>query len=160
MADPTLKEWGRALLIAVAGVGFLMAASAAWSGAHGGQPADAPNMGQFIVQPADPIIVDGNEFVVDTIDGLYRVAIVDPLENTHYMTVVFDNRLVYAPHTPWQYTFQIDGHEIIVIMAFGSGDAPDLMTVIPPQGYIAIPTEISVEEDAHGIIEIHRYLGG
>lgn len=52
------------------------------------------------------------------------------------------------------------GFSVHVKLDHGDGDLPDVMTVTPPPGYVAIPAQISVEEGTTGIIEIHELVLG
>lgn len=80
---------------------------------------------------------------------------------SHYADIVFYNTLVHGFYTHRQVNFvRPDGKVTSVYFAMEAGEEPDVMTVIPPQGYIAIPQDIVVPEYSEGVIEIHEYIGG
>ena len=70
----------------------------------------------------------------------------------HVASLVFTNRLnggvFHARHELFE------GVRIVVTIRDQSGDVPDELTVEVPDGYLAIPPAISVEEDSSGTIEI------
>jgi hypothetical protein len=156
--------------LAVIGLLFTMILSTpANAGAHGspvyndwGDDADlsefySPNM---IELPLDtqrdtyevrPSIVSSNPLRTPM-----SVTIVERLPD-YYADVVFHNELVAAYLTHETVNFiRPDGLVITVVLAPGDGDEPDVFTVLPPPGYIAIPAEMSVEEGDTGTIEIHE----
>jgi hypothetical protein len=89
------------------------------------------------------------------------IAISRPPEGDfHWADVIFKNRLAYGPATPTEYHFEFDGKVVYVYFQGGNGDVPDTLSVIPPDGYIAIPSEITVEENEEGLIQIFPALLG
>lgn len=70
----------------------------------------------------------------------------------HVASLVFTNRLnggvFHARHELFE------GVRIVVTIRDQSGDVPDELTVEVPDGFLAIPPAISVEEDSSGTIEI------
>jgi hypothetical protein len=72
--------------------------------------------------------------------------------------VEFANELVHANQAE---TFQLSlgGFAITVDMQHGPGAAPDLMTVTPPEGYIAVPPSVLVPEGASRVITIYTSAG-
>lgn len=72
--------------------------------------------------------------------------------------IVFDNRTVHADELA-RFDLTLDGLTVSVEALVGRGLTPDRMTVFPPDGYIAEPPELDVDEDAVGRIVIFRYLG-
>jgi hypothetical protein len=72
--------------------------------------------------------------------------------------VVFDNRTVHADELA-RFDLTLDGLTVSVEALVGRGLTPDRMTVFPPDGFIAEPPELDVDEDAVGRIVIYRYLG-
>jgi len=76
----------------------------------------------------------------------------------HWADVFYQNRLVNSVDVPNLYDFAFDGLVISVIIDSGHGDSPEIITVIPPDGYYAIPAEAVVHEDESIVIEIHENL--
>lgn len=74
----------------------------------------------------------------------------------HPATVVFQNRLTYHPREA-TITLSIDGLEVEVEMLMGDGEEPDVIRVLPPQGFVAEPEVIEVGEDETGEIQV-RFL--
>lgn len=75
----------------------------------------------------------------------------------HYADIEFFNVLTNINFVHETVNFiRPDGRVVTVIFQMQDGDAPDLFTVIPPPGYVAIPTEMEVEENSLGVIEIHE----
>lgn len=72
--------------------------------------------------------------------------------------VEFKNAQVHGITQTERFTLSIDGMSVEVIATTGNGMTPDRMEVIPPDGFVAIPQVIDVEEDDTGIIYI--YAGG
>lgn len=84
-----------------------------------------------------------------------RISISAPPEGEyHFADVHYHNRLAYGPSTPNEYHFTFQGEVVYVYMNAGPGDDPDSITVIPPDGYIAIPQELTLEEGENGIVQI------
>jgi len=89
--------------------------------------------------------------------GMY-VEIIDSDE--HFADVNFSNIIVPSGAAE-DITFEnIQGLPVKVLIKYGAGDNPDIMAVIPPAGFVAVPQELSVEEDTIGVIEIHEMLLG
>ena len=73
--------------------------------------------------------------------------------------VIFRNDLTPSPGVPGGYPndFHRDmtnGFTVRVVIMQGNGLAPDIMMVIPPAGYIAVPESVTVEEHEEGVIVI------
>lgn len=58
------------------------------------------------------------------------------------------------------YQFDIPGGEVVLIYTIGASDTPDTVTVSVPNGWIAIPFELSIEEHQDATILITPYLAG
>ena len=70
--------------------------------------------------------------------------------------VVFHNDLTSAADFPREFSFDLtEGITIQVIILHGAGNTPDMMIVIPPAGYVAVPEQVTVEEKDAGIISIY-----
>jgi hypothetical protein len=70
--------------------------------------------------------------------------------------VVFLNQEI---HTAFGYTFDLtlDGLTVTVVMEINAaGGAADRMTVTPPEGYIAVPDSVLVDENGAGVIHIYE----
>ena len=64
------------------------------------------------------------------------------------------NRLT-SDHDPvLRFTLDLGGFEVGVIVVHGSGNIPDTYTITPPEGFIAVPPVIEVQEGATGRIAI------
>jgi hypothetical protein len=72
--------------------------------------------------------------------------------------VTFVNATVHADETV-TFDLTLDGLTVTVEALVGRGLTPDRMTVIPPDGYYAEPSEMDVEEDGVGTIIVYPYLG-
>lgn len=79
-------------------------------------------------------------------------------EDGSYRLTVYN---VLAP-SPHEFTVRLvlDGFEITLWVSNGEGDAPDTYTVLPPDGWVGLPAEITVEEKASGSIHIVPMLMG
>jgi hypothetical protein len=72
--------------------------------------------------------------------------------------VDFTNRLVGAvPHM--RFTLDLGGLAVEVIVNNRPGNQPDVYEVIAPDGFLAIPPIIEVDEDGAGRISIYSALG-
>jgi hypothetical protein len=70
--------------------------------------------------------------------------------------VVFHNDLTSAADFPREFSFDLtEGITVQVIILHGAGNTPDMMVVIPPAGYVAVPEQVTVEEYDAGIISIY-----
>lgn len=72
--------------------------------------------------------------------------------------IIFDNKTVHADETV-TFTLDLDGLAVEVTAIVGRGLTPDYMAVTPPEGYIAMPPDIDVEEDQSGRILVVPFLG-
>lgn len=67
--------------------------------------------------------------------------------------VIFRNGLTSAVDYPADFHRDLtNGFTVRVVIMQGGGLAPDVMMVIPPAGYIAVPEMVSVEEHEVGVI--------
>lgn len=141
---------------------LMTSCSPALAGGHGHEgytSAEAPN-----TFPADiPLHTAEDSYTSDNIKRggtPLSLSVVDRHPD-HYADVVFHNELVNGTFTHSDISFyRPDGLVIQVILDYGSGDAPDLMWVIPPPGYRAVPAEVLVEEQSTVVVEIHQDLLG
>lgn len=70
--------------------------------------------------------------------------------------VTFNNDLTSARDFPSEFSFELtEGITVQVIILHGPGTAPDVMYVIPPAGYFAVPESVTVEEHESGVIAIY-----
>ena len=53
----------------------------------------------------------------------------------------------------------LGGFEVAVRVEHGAGDIPDRFTVVPPAGYIAVPSFLDVGEHDQGVILIFSVDG-
>lgn len=72
--------------------------------------------------------------------------------------VVFANETVHADEVV-TFTLDLDGLAVEVTAVVGRGLTPDEMTVVAPEGYLAVPPEISVAEGEVGVILVVPFLG-
>lgn len=82
-------------------------------------------------------------------------------EKSHFLT--FKNKLnskALGSVRPTGHTFNSPIGKIIVHIHEEDGDIPDWFEVVPPQGYIAIPNIIHVDEESSGVIRIYQNLIG
>lgn len=88
------------------------------------------------------------------------ITLVPIQEDTGWAVVRFHNSLVRGHEIPREFRFTHDDKVVIVFLDSKAGDLPDTITVIPPDGYLAVPNEIAVEEDESVEILIIPYLMG
>jgi hypothetical protein len=69
-----------------------------------------------------------------------------------FACVTFDNTFVGSAFNPERGTVSLGGVTVQVIIDQGLSGVPDTMTVIPPEGLIAIPPSVTVEENASGTV--------
>lgn len=72
--------------------------------------------------------------------------------------IVFDNRTVHSD-TLERFDLTLDGLTVTVEALVGRGLTPDRMSVIVPDGYIAVPPDLDVVEDEVGVILVLPFLG-
>jgi len=72
--------------------------------------------------------------------------------------VRFENKTVHADEAV-TFVLDLEGVSVTVDALVGRGLTPDRMTVTPPDGFIAVPSELDVNEDALGVILILPFLG-
>ncbi|MBP1805867.1 hypothetical protein [Rubellimicrobium aerolatum] len=72
----------------------------------------------------------------------------------HPADVVFTNRLTHGNSIQMDFVLEIDGMRVGVAVVNGVGEAPDVVTVRPPAGFVAEPATIEVDEGEVGRIRI------
>ena len=77
----------------------------------------------------------------------------------HVATVTLHNRLTWADANPVQVALYLHGIAVEVIITHMPGDIPDVLQVIPPDGFIAIPKRVAVDENDAGSVMIYRIDG-
>lgn len=77
-----------------------------------------------------------------------------PEDSTAYAQVTFFNRVAHQGSEEFTLTFGEFDVLIILSWQYDGGQA-EMITVIPPPGYIAIPPEIVVDEDTTGTVLIY-----
>jgi len=70
------------------------------------------------------------------------------------VNVTLNNELTSGGELDFNIDMTENGVTIKVVIMQGQGDIPDTMYVIPPDGYIAIPETITVEETEKGTIMV------
>ena len=103
----------------------------------------------------------GNTVSIDNVNPQNAPLIVQLVPSDDYAgEVIFNNQMTYRTTTPeGPYILEIDGLRVIVDLDQQPGDLPDRMIVTPPDGYIARPPEIVVQEGEVGSIIIQRFVG-
>lgn len=159
VADPTAKEWGRAVVIAALFAALVVLATAAVGGGHNSYDGDDY---EYTPMPKMPVIRQNAEpYTAPATDSnLSPLSVTLEPREDYYADVVFQNRLASGILTADEVIFYVEEGTVHVIMTPGDGDIPDVMTVVPPAGYYTIPKEITVEEDEIGIIQIHEMILG
>lgn len=152
-------------LIAILLLGFLIALPA-YAGGHG-EYGGLPNSSPEITPQENQIPFTGDSerwFSIDSINGNafgpLTMKFIPILDGTAWGSVEFQNRLAKGYKTHSEYQFAYDGRVVYVYLDSGGRTAPDLLTVIPPDGYIAIPGEILVEENTTAVVLIYPQLLG
>jgi hypothetical protein len=74
----------------------------------------------------------------------------------HVATVTLHNRLTWADANPVQVSLYLHGIAVEVVITHMPGDIPDVLTAIPPDGFIAIPERVAVDENSAGSVTIYR----
>lgn len=105
-----------------------------------------------------PRHVESGEYITPSEDGFGEYIIRTTPSEEHLADVFFQNRLVSRVNVPEEFLFEIEGHVLHVIIDSGDGNAPDLITVIPPDGYYAFPADALVPENESVVIEIREFL--
>lgn len=70
------------------------------------------------------------------------------------MAVTFHNEMTYPAVETEGAALTLQGWEVQVLIAQGAGHTADTVTVVPPPGFMAVPSEVTVEEDHEGIITL------
>jgi hypothetical protein len=71
------------------------------------------------------------------------------------------NKLTPVDFTENTLRFSIpDEGEVVVTYTIGAYDAPDRVSVIVPDGWIAIPFDLMIEEETDAVILVTPYSGG
>lgn len=78
--------------------------------------------------------------------------------DTHPADLLFFNELTHGNPLEMIFALEIDGLVVDVEVMNGVGEAPDIITVLPPPGFIAVPESIEVHEGQTGRIEIQYAL--
>lgn len=72
--------------------------------------------------------------------------------------VEFINKTVHTDEDV-SFVLDLDGLSVTVDASVGRGLTPDRFTVTPPDGYVAMPPELDVQEDGVGVILVMPYVG-
>jgi len=70
------------------------------------------------------------------------------------VNVILNNELTSGGELDFNIDMTEGGVTIKVVIMQGQGDIPDTVYVIPPEGYIALPETITVEETEKGTIMV------
>jgi len=77
---------------------------------------------------------------------------------THFANIVIYNNLTPIEYEVEFMTITFNDYEFNIRYEAGDRDLPDVVTVIAPPGFKAIPPTISISERDFGVIEIHQLL--
>lgn len=75
--------------------------------------------------------------------------------DAHYMDVEIRNDFTLPSQVPERIVFNMGERSLIVMLNPKGGDIPDSYEIIPPAGYVAIPSTITLDEGEIGVVEIH-----
>ena len=81
----------------------------------------------------------------------------EPAED-HPADLLFVNELTLGNPLQMFFVLSINGLRVDVEVSNGAGDEPDVITVYPPAGFVAVPESIEVDEGSTGQIAIHHAL--
>ena len=81
----------------------------------------------------------------------------EPAED-HPADLLFVNELTLGNPLQMFFVLSINGLRVDVEVSNGAGDEPDVITVYPPAGFVAVPESIEVDEGSTGRIAIHHAL--
>lgn len=88
-----------------------------------------------------------------------RVELHAPTDPAAVASVTFVNQEVHT--TSEEFELTLDGLTVLVLFQWQVDDVgSERITVIPPDGYIARPQELTVPEGESGTLHIYKYLGG
>lgn len=91
-------------------------------------------------------------------DGAASLDIVPSDKPGAVADVVYRNAMVSAQDVE-VYTLTLDGLSVSVTMQHGRGEKPDTAVVNVPEGYVAYPESITVDEGATGVVVIYSIEG-
>ncbi len=74
-------------------------------------------------------------------------------------TVICNNRMTSGPGQGEDFTLSVGAFEVQVSVWQEWGDVPDRYTVTPPEGYVAVPQFIDVDENGTAEIQIYSMEG-
>ncbi|EYD77817.1 hypothetical protein Rumeso_00544 [Rubellimicrobium mesophilum DSM 19309] len=77
----------------------------------------------------------------------------EPAED-HPADLYFVNELTLGNPLQMFFALSVNGLRVDVEVSNGVGDVPDVVTVHPPMGYVAVPESIEVDEGSTGRIAI------
>lgn len=161
MADPTKREWLRALVVAGLPILLLLAASAASGETHHGSAEPYPGFGSSYSMEEPPAMVTPEQSYAHpgiSPGTVYSVSF-EPVEEL-LGNVVFTNALVSRFGTPDEFHIPTDYGVIVVEIESQDGNDPDLIRVTAPAGFYAVQNEVWVQEGETVIIEVREYLLG
>jgi len=132
--------------------------SPALAGGHGEPPGYTGFGSTYPVPPA--IVTPENGYAYPGIDEGTTYSLNFVLTDELLGNVVFHNTLVSAVNTSDEFEIITDYGVIRVVIDSGAGDEPDLITVLPPDGFFASPNEVLVPEDTTIEIQVREYIFG
>ena len=79
----------------------------------------------------------------------------DRCEEGCFARVSFLNRHLHGPALARSFTLDLQGIKVLVNVEDGALRSPERFTVVPPPGFTAEPTSLSVDENATGVIALY-----
>jgi hypothetical protein len=86
-------------------------------------------------------------------------AMLAPAEGAAVARVICVNRLTSGHAMVLEFPLALGGFGVTVLVEHGAGDVPDRFTVVPPDGFIAVPAFVDVGEHDQGEILIFSVAG-
>ena len=111
---------------------------------------------------ATPAAAEQSRVVWPSVTGVTDASFIEMHEPTHpdaHATITFHNEQVHEGREDFALTY--DGLTAQIVLGFNvEPGGAERITVIPPDGYLAVPAEITVPEHQHDEVQIVPWLGG
>ena len=82
-----------------------------------------------------------------------------PADGPAMATVTIRNQLTAGHGATTSAILELPGMQVRVTVQHGAGDTPDRLTVEVPDGLIAVPPQIDVQEGESGVVSIYSATG-
>lgn len=112
----------------------------------------------MIVRIAALALLASPAFADDTAYCGESLAAMRPGEGEAVAQVIILNRYSAAPND-CQSDVTLNGLNVVIQFANQPGRTPDAVRVVVPEGFIAIPPEVTLDEDEQGTVEIFAIEG-